>query len=104
MCTIWQLNPQPLNVPLLCSGRNPVVEHRLFVRVVDIVKEKRFDFDPVLFSCPSAFKACHPKIKSFYFAADGVDDMNRWLSRLNMAASGYAEREKIRQEQGEGGD
>ncbi|GAA6076045.1 connector enhancer of kinase suppressor of ras 2 isoform X3, partial [Tachysurus ichikawai] len=49
-----------------------------------------------------AFKACHPKIKSFYFAADGVDDMNRWLSRLNMAAAGYAEREKIRQEQGEG--
>uniref|UniRef100_A0A8C5GLA6 Connector enhancer of kinase suppressor of ras 2 n=1 Tax=Gouania willdenowi TaxID=441366 RepID=A0A8C5GLA6_GOUWI len=24
-----------------------------------------------------AFKACHPKVKSFYFAADGVDDMNR---------------------------
>uniref|UniRef100_A0AAY5EC50 Connector enhancer of kinase suppressor of Ras 2a n=1 Tax=Electrophorus electricus TaxID=8005 RepID=A0AAY5EC50_ELEEL len=46
-----------------------------------------------------AFKACHPKIKSFYFAADGVDDMNRWLSRLNMAAAGYAEREKICQEQ-----
>ncbi|XP_062841455.1 connector enhancer of kinase suppressor of ras 2 [Trichomycterus rosablanca] len=46
-----------------------------------------------------AFKACHPKIKSFYFAADGVDDMNRWLSRLNMAAAGYAEREKMRQEQ-----
>uniref|UniRef100_I3JH51 Connector enhancer of kinase suppressor of Ras 2 n=1 Tax=Oreochromis niloticus TaxID=8128 RepID=I3JH51_ORENI len=49
-----------------------------------------------------AFKACHPKVKSFYFAADGVDDMNRWLSRLNMAAVGYAERERIRQEQGEG--
>ncbi|XP_068603865.1 connector enhancer of kinase suppressor of ras 2 [Brachionichthys hirsutus] len=46
-----------------------------------------------------AFKACHPKVKSFYFAADGVDDMNRWLSRLNMAAAGYAERERIRQEQ-----
>ncbi|XP_067107800.1 connector enhancer of kinase suppressor of ras 2 [Osmerus mordax] len=44
-----------------------------------------------------AFKACHPKVKSFYFAADGVDDMNRWLSRLNMAAVGYTER--IRQEQ-----
>lgn len=28
----------------------------------------------------SAFKACHPKVKSFYFAADGVDDMNRWGS------------------------
>uniref|UniRef100_A0A8C6M273 Connector enhancer of kinase suppressor of Ras 2a n=1 Tax=Nothobranchius furzeri TaxID=105023 RepID=A0A8C6M273_NOTFU len=46
-----------------------------------------------------AFKACHPKVKSFYFAADGVDDMNRWLSRLNMAAVGYAERERQRQEQ-----
>ncbi|CAL8323013.1 unnamed protein product [Boreogadus saida] len=46
-----------------------------------------------------AFKACHPKVKSFYFAADGVDDMNRWLSRLNMAAVGHAERERIRQEQ-----
>ncbi|XP_051969946.1 connector enhancer of kinase suppressor of ras 2 isoform X3 [Xyrauchen texanus] len=46
-----------------------------------------------------AFKACHPKIKSFYFAADSVDDMNRWLSRLNMAAAGYTERERIRQEQ-----
>ncbi|KAM9712938.1 LOW QUALITY PROTEIN: connector enhancer of kinase suppressor of ras 2 [Menidia menidia] len=46
-----------------------------------------------------AFKACHPKVKSFYFAADGVDDMNRWLSRLNMAAVGYAERERLRQEQ-----
>ncbi|XP_019725248.1 connector enhancer of kinase suppressor of ras 2-like [Hippocampus comes] len=48
-----------------------------------------------------AFKACHPKVKSFFFASDGVDDMNRWLSRLNMAAVGYAERERIRQEQGE---
>nr|XP_015196987.1 PREDICTED: connector enhancer of kinase suppressor of ras 2 isoform X2 [Lepisosteus oculatus] len=46
-----------------------------------------------------AFKACHPKIKSFYFAADGVDDMNRWLSRLNMATAGYAERERIKQDQ-----
>ncbi|XP_026860948.2 connector enhancer of kinase suppressor of ras 2 isoform X2 [Electrophorus electricus] len=44
-----------------------------------------------------AFKACHPKIKSFYFAADNVDDMNRWLSRLNMAAASHSEQEKIRQ-------
>ncbi|XP_043928213.1 connector enhancer of kinase suppressor of ras 2 isoform X3 [Protopterus annectens] len=43
-----------------------------------------------------AFKACHPKIKSFYFAADKLDDMNRWLSRLNMATAGYAERERER--------
>ncbi|KAI1903157.1 hypothetical protein AGOR_G00024320 [Albula goreensis] len=46
-----------------------------------------------------AFKACHPKIKSFYFAADSMDDMNRWLSRLSLAAGGYAEREMIRQDQ-----
>ncbi|XP_071994077.1 connector enhancer of kinase suppressor of ras 2 isoform X2 [Engystomops pustulosus] len=44
-----------------------------------------------------AFKACHPKIKSFYFAADNLDDMNRWISRA--AASGYAERERIKQDQ-----
>lgn len=25
----------------------------------------------------SAFKACHPKIKTFYFAAENVDDMSR---------------------------
>ncbi|XP_055727624.1 connector enhancer of kinase suppressor of ras 2-like isoform X5 [Salvelinus fontinalis] len=46
-----------------------------------------------------AFKACHPKIKSFYFAADNVDDMNRWLSRLTMAVAGYSEQERIRQDQ-----
>uniref|UniRef100_A0A5F8GD62 Connector enhancer of kinase suppressor of Ras 2 n=1 Tax=Monodelphis domestica TaxID=13616 RepID=A0A5F8GD62_MONDO len=46
-----------------------------------------------------AFKACHPKIKSFYFAAEHLDDMNRWLNRLNMLAAGYAERERIKQEQ-----
>ncbi|XP_069617584.1 connector enhancer of kinase suppressor of ras 2 isoform X8 [Ranitomeya imitator] len=46
-----------------------------------------------------AFKACHPKIKSFYFAADNLDDMNRWMSRVNLAASGYAERERIKQDQ-----
>ncbi|XP_036444705.1 connector enhancer of kinase suppressor of ras 2 [Colossoma macropomum] len=45
-----------------------------------------------------AFKACHPKIKSFYFAADNVDDMNRWLSRLNMAAAAHSEQERIRQD------
>ncbi|XP_066502015.1 connector enhancer of kinase suppressor of ras 2 isoform X3 [Hoplias malabaricus] len=45
-----------------------------------------------------AFKACHPKIKSFYFAADNVDDMNRWLSRLNMAAAAHLEQERIRQD------
>lgn len=28
----------------------------------------------------SAFKACHPKIKTFYFAAENVDDMSRWVN------------------------
>ncbi|XP_075445463.1 connector enhancer of kinase suppressor of ras 2 isoform X2 [Ascaphus truei] len=46
-----------------------------------------------------AFKACHPKIKSFYFAADNLDDMNRWLNRVNMAAAGYPERERIKPDQ-----
>ncbi|XP_067401122.1 connector enhancer of kinase suppressor of ras 2 isoform X2 [Emydura macquarii macquarii] len=45
-----------------------------------------------------AFKACHPKIKSFYFAAEHLDDMNRWLNRINMLAAGCAERERIKQE------
>ncbi|XP_078512242.1 connector enhancer of kinase suppressor of ras 2 isoform X2 [Lissotriton helveticus] len=45
-----------------------------------------------------AFKACHPKIKSFYFAADNLDDMNRWLNRVSMAAAGFAERERIKPE------
>ncbi|XP_028322913.1 connector enhancer of kinase suppressor of ras 2-like isoform X4 [Gouania willdenowi] len=46
-----------------------------------------------------AFKACHPKIKTFYFAAENVDDMSRWLSRLSMAVSGFSEQEKIHQDQ-----
>ncbi|XP_056910689.1 connector enhancer of kinase suppressor of ras 2-like isoform X3 [Takifugu flavidus] len=46
-----------------------------------------------------AFKACHPKIKTFYFAAENVDDMSRWLSRLSMAVAGYSEQEKICQDQ-----
>ncbi|XP_060542709.1 connector enhancer of kinase suppressor of ras 2 isoform X2 [Pantherophis guttatus] len=46
-----------------------------------------------------AFKACHPKIKSFYFAAEHQDDLNRWLNRINMLAAGYAERERIKPEQ-----
>ncbi|KAM9729450.1 connector enhancer of kinase suppressor of ras 2-like isoform 1-T1 [Menidia menidia] len=46
-----------------------------------------------------AFKACHPKIKTFYFAAENVDDMSRWLSRLSMAVAGYAEQESMRQDQ-----
>ncbi|XP_037543478.1 connector enhancer of kinase suppressor of ras 2 [Nematolebias whitei] len=46
-----------------------------------------------------AFKACHPKIKTFYFAAENIDDMSRWLSRLSMAVAGYSEQEQMRQDQ-----
>lgn len=48
---------------------------------LDAVMNKCFSANitpsPPLMSPSSAFKACHPKVKSFYFAADGVDDMNR---------------------------
>ncbi|KAK7899522.1 hypothetical protein WMY93_020375 [Mugilogobius chulae] len=36
-----------------------------------------------------AFKACHPKIKSFFFATDCLEEMNRWMNRLGLAAIGY---------------
>uniref|UniRef100_A0A672QEF6 Si:ch211-26b3.4 n=2 Tax=Sinocyclocheilus grahami TaxID=75366 RepID=A0A672QEF6_SINGR len=36
-----------------------------------------------------AFKACHPKIKSFFFATDHLEEMNRWMNRLGLAAIGY---------------
>ncbi|KAL1006222.1 hypothetical protein UPYG_G00069450 [Umbra pygmaea] len=42
----------------------------------------------------NAFKACHPKVKSFYFAAEGVDEMNRWLNRLNLAVGRYTGRQR----------
>uniref|UniRef100_A0A4W3H4P9 Si:ch211-26b3.4 n=1 Tax=Callorhinchus milii TaxID=7868 RepID=A0A4W3H4P9_CALMI len=42
-----------------------------------------------------AFKACHPKIKSFYFATDGLEEMNRWMNRLGLAAIGYAPDDKV---------
>ncbi|XP_073446003.1 connector enhancer of kinase suppressor of ras 2-like isoform X2 [Dendrobates tinctorius] len=41
-----------------------------------------------------AFKACHPKIKSFFFATDCVEEMNRWMNRLGLAAIGYTPDEK----------
>uniref|UniRef100_A0A8C5H723 Connector enhancer of kinase suppressor of ras 2-like n=1 Tax=Gouania willdenowi TaxID=441366 RepID=A0A8C5H723_GOUWI len=36
-----------------------------------------------------AFKACHPKIKSFFFATDCLEEMNRWMNRLGLAAIDY---------------
>ncbi|KFP00765.1 Connector enhancer of kinase suppressor of ras 2, partial [Calypte anna] len=41
-----------------------------------------------------AFKACHPKIKSFYFATDCLEEMNRWRNRLGLAAIGYTPDDK----------
>ncbi|XP_043829502.1 connector enhancer of kinase suppressor of ras 2-like [Dromiciops gliroides] len=41
-----------------------------------------------------AFKACHPKIKSFFFATDCAGDMNHWMNRLGLAAIGYSPDEK----------
>uniref|UniRef100_A0A3B3WX35 Uncharacterized protein n=1 Tax=Poecilia mexicana TaxID=48701 RepID=A0A3B3WX35_9TELE len=37
----------------------------------------------------TAFKACHPKIKSFFFATDCLEEMNRWMNRLGLAAIDY---------------
>ncbi|XP_078268744.1 connector enhancer of kinase suppressor of ras 2 [Rhinoraja longicauda] len=42
-----------------------------------------------------AFKACHPKIKSFYFATDCLEEMNRWMNRLGLAAIGYTPDDKV---------
>ncbi|KAM8965564.1 connector enhancer of kinase suppressor of ras 2-like [Sarcophilus harrisii] len=41
-----------------------------------------------------AFKACHPKIKSFFFATDCLEEMNHWMNRLGLAAIGYSPDEK----------
>ncbi|XP_063046873.1 connector enhancer of kinase suppressor of ras 2-like [Engraulis encrasicolus] len=42
-----------------------------------------------------AFKACHPKIKSFLFATDCLEEMNRWMNRLGLAAIGYTPDDKV---------
>ncbi|XP_014346754.2 connector enhancer of kinase suppressor of ras 2 [Latimeria chalumnae] len=48
-----------------------------------------------------AFKACHPKIKSFFFATDCLEEMNRWMNRLGLAAIGYTPDEKeVRPDEG----
>ncbi|XP_026141139.1 connector enhancer of kinase suppressor of ras 3 isoform X1 [Carassius auratus] len=36
-----------------------------------------------------AFKACHPKVMMFYFAADSNEDMNLWLNKLGLASIHY---------------
>ncbi|XP_076878803.1 connector enhancer of kinase suppressor of ras 2-like isoform X2 [Brachyhypopomus gauderio] len=42
-----------------------------------------------------AFRACHPKIKSFFFATDSLEEMNRWMNRLGLAAIGYTPDDKV---------
>uniref|UniRef100_M3XM37 Connector enhancer of kinase suppressor of Ras 2 n=1 Tax=Mustela putorius furo TaxID=9669 RepID=M3XM37_MUSPF len=44
-------------------------------------------------------KALYKKKKRFFFSKVHFKDMNRWLNRINMLTAGYAERERIKQEQ-----
>uniref|UniRef100_H3DHL0 Uncharacterized protein n=1 Tax=Tetraodon nigroviridis TaxID=99883 RepID=H3DHL0_TETNG len=36
-----------------------------------------------------AFKACHPQVMMFYFAAESHEDMNLWLNKLGLASIQY---------------
>ncbi|KAM4724480.1 connector enhancer of kinase suppressor of ras 3-like [Anableps anableps] len=36
-----------------------------------------------------AFKACHPQVMMFYFAAETHEDMNLWLNKLGLASINY---------------
>ncbi|MEQ2178114.1 hypothetical protein GOODEAATRI_010621 [Goodea atripinnis] len=36
-----------------------------------------------------AFKACHPQVMMFYFAAESHEDMNLWLNKLGLASIHY---------------
>lgn len=36
-----------------------------------------------------AFKACHPQVMMFYFAAESQEDMNLWLNKLGLASIQY---------------
>ncbi|XP_010783651.1 connector enhancer of kinase suppressor of ras 3 isoform X1 [Notothenia coriiceps] len=36
-----------------------------------------------------AFKACHPQVMMFYFAAESHEDMNLWLNKLGLASIKY---------------
>ncbi|XP_061698917.1 connector enhancer of kinase suppressor of ras 3-like isoform X2 [Syngnathoides biaculeatus] len=36
-----------------------------------------------------AFKACHPQVMMFYFAAENHDEMNLWLNKLGLASIHY---------------
>lgn len=45
-----------------------------------IHEKNPINLSPSLLTDCSAFKACHPKIKSFFFATDCLEEMNRWAS------------------------
>ncbi|XP_028995619.1 connector enhancer of kinase suppressor of ras 3 [Betta splendens] len=41
-----------------------------------------------------AFKACHPQVMMFYFAAESHEEMNRWLNKLGLASIHYEATER----------
>uniref|UniRef100_A0A3Q2CPS1 Interaction protein for cytohesin exchange factors 1 n=1 Tax=Cyprinodon variegatus TaxID=28743 RepID=A0A3Q2CPS1_CYPVA len=41
-----------------------------------------------------AFKACHPQVMMFYFAAESHEDMNLWLNKLGLASIHYEQTEQ----------
>ncbi|KAM9842812.1 CNK3/IPCEF1 fusion protein-like [Aulostomus maculatus] len=41
-----------------------------------------------------AFKACHPQVMMFYFAAESHEDMNLWLNKLGLASIHYEPTER----------
>lgn len=41
-----------------------------------------------------AFKACHPQVMMFYFAAESHEDMNIWLNKLGLASIQYEATER----------
>uniref|UniRef100_A0AAX7U6F9 Connector enhancer of kinase suppressor of ras 3 n=1 Tax=Astatotilapia calliptera TaxID=8154 RepID=A0AAX7U6F9_ASTCA len=40
-----------------------------------------------------AFKACHPQVMMFYFAAESYEDMNLWVNKLGLASIQYEQTE-----------
>lgn len=41
-----------------------------------------------------AFKACHPQVMMFYFAAESHEEMNLWLNKLGLASIHYEQAEQ----------
>ncbi|CAG5866279.1 unnamed protein product [Menidia menidia] len=41
-----------------------------------------------------AFKACHPHVMMFYFAAESHEDMNLWLNKLGLASIQYESKDQ----------